>query len=60
MLIRHFHIPEGETLEDICSKACYIAGSVFLVIALCGTWCHLFTTGVCMAAGFLIKEDERD
>ena len=60
MSIRNFHITEGETLETICSKACYITGAVFLVIALCGAWCHLFTMGVCMAAGFLIKEDDKD
>lgn len=57
MLVRKFNIPEGDTLETICSTVCFVAGAVFLVIALLGTWCHLCTMGVCVAAGLLIKED---
>ena len=57
MLIRKFHIPEGDTLENFCSTVCFVAGAVFLVIALLGGWCHLCTMSVCIAAGLLIKEN---
>ena len=57
MRIRNFQIHEGEALEKIFSSACFITGAVFLVIALLGAWCHLFTMSVCVAASLLIKED---
>ena len=58
MLIRNFHIPKGEALDRLCSQACFITGAVFLVISLLGTWYHLCTMCVCIAAGLLIREDK--
>lgn len=45
-------------MEKICSIACFIAGAVFLVIALLGVWRHLFTMSVCVAVGLLAKEEK--
>ena len=45
-------------MERICSIICYIAGTVFLVLAILGFWRHLFTMSICFAAGILAKEDK--
>ena len=57
MLIRKFNIHDGEAFEHMCSKVCFIAGALFLVMALLGSWYHLFTMSACIAAGLLIDED---
>lgn len=44
-------------LEKICSIALFAAGTVFLVLALCGAWKYLCTMAICYAAGILVKED---
>ena len=45
-------------MERICSIACFIAGTVFLVLAILGLWQHLFTMSICYAAGILATEDK--
>ena len=45
-------------MEKICSIACFIVGAFFLIVALLGTWRHLFTMSVCVAVGLLAKENK--
>lgn len=45
-------------MERISSIICFIAGTVFLVLAIFGFWRHLFTMSICYAAGILAKEDK--
>ena len=45
-------------IEKACSVFCYAAGVVFLILALCGAWRHLFTMSICFATGIMIAEDK--
>ncbi len=45
-------------LEKICSAACYVAGAVFMLVAIFGFWPHVFTMSVCFATGFLVSEEQ--
>ena len=45
-------------MERICSIICFIAGTVFLVLAIFGLWRHLFIMSICYAAGIMAKEDK--
>ena len=47
-------------MERICSVACFVAGVVFLVVALLGAWRHLLTMSFCFAVGLLAKEEKAD
>ena len=45
-------------MERACSIICFVAGTVFLVLAILGLWRHLFTMSICYAAGIMAKEDK--
>jgi len=47
------------TLEKICSLLCFLAGAVFLVMALFGSWRYFFLMGVCTVVGVMIYEDPK-
>lgn len=44
------------TFEKVCSLLCFLAGAVFLVMALFGPWRYFFLTGVCVITGVMIYE----
>ncbi len=44
-------------MEKICSIVCFVAGTIFLLIALFGAWKYFLTMGICYAAGILVSED---
>ena len=44
------------TLEKVCSLLCFLAGAVFLVMALFGPWRYFFLMGVCVITGIMIYE----
>lgn len=45
-------------IEKACSLFCYAAGTVFLILALCGAWRHFFTMSICFTTGLMIAEDK--
>lgn len=45
------------TLEKVCSLLCFLAGAVFLVMALFGPWRYFFLMGVCTIVGVMIYEE---
>lgn len=45
------------TLEKVCSLLCFLAGAVFLVIAIFGPWRYFFLMGVCTIVGVMIYEE---
>ncbi|MDE5732931.1 MAG: hypothetical protein K2H95_07890 [Bacteroidales bacterium] len=45
-------------MKKVCFGACIALGTVFLVMAICGAWKYLFTTGVCYATAVLVSEDK--
>ena len=47
-------------MEKICSFLCFVTGTVFLVLAIVSFWGHIFTMGICYAAGLMVKEDETE
>ena len=47
-------------MEKICSIVCFVAGTVFLLIALFGSWKYFLTMGICYAAGILVSVDAQD
>ena len=47
------------TLENIFSAICFIAGTIFLIVAISGLWRHFFTMGLCFAVGIMISDEEK-
>lgn len=45
-------------MEKICTLACVVVGTVFLIVALLGSWHYFVTMGVCYAAAVLVSEDK--
>lgn len=45
-------------MEKICTLACVVVGTVFLIVALLGSWHYFVTMGVCYATAVLVSEDK--
>lgn len=45
------------TLEKVLASICFLAGFVFLVVALLGLWRHFFTMGICIAVGVMAYDE---
>ncbi len=45
-------------MQKVCIVLCVILGTIFLVVALLGTWRYFVTTGICYATAFLITEEK--
>jgi|MGYP003297268396 hypothetical protein len=45
-------------MEKICSFLCFVTGTIFLVLAIVSFWYHIFTMGICYAAGLMVLEDK--
>ena len=47
-------------MEMVCTLACVVVGTVFLIVALLGSWHYFVTMGVCYAAAVLVSEDKTE
>ncbi|MBQ8810935.1 MAG: hypothetical protein IJZ70_01310 [Bacteroidales bacterium] len=45
-------------MEKICTVACVLVGTIFLIVALFGAWRHLITMTVCYAAAVMISDEK--
>jgi len=45
-------------MEKICSIFCIVLGTIFMVMAILGTWQCLVTMGICYATAFLVTEEK--
>ena len=43
-------------MEKVCTALCVLLGTIFLVVALLGTWRYFVTMGLCYATAFLLTE----
>lgn len=48
------------TVEKVCAALCFLAGAVFLVVAVFGAWRYFFLMGLCLLVGIMIYEDAPD
>lgn len=48
------------TVEKVCAALCFLAGAVFLVVAVFGAWRYFFLMGLCLLVGIMIYEDDSD
>lgn len=48
------------TMEKVCATLCFLAGAVFLVVAVFGAWRYFFLMGLCLLVGIMIYEDDSD
>lgn len=49
-------IRKALTMEKVLSAFCFLAGLVFLVVALLGVWRHFFTMSLCVCVGVMISD----
>lgn len=49
-------IRKSLTVERVLSAFCFLAGFVFLVVALLGVWRHFFTMSLCVTVGVMISD----
>lgn len=48
---------EDYAMENVSAAVCIIVGTVFLVLAILGTWGYFLIMGLCYAVGIMIYED---
>lgn len=47
------------TLEKLFATICFLAGTVFMIVAIFGLWRHFFTMGLCFAVAIMISDEEK-
>lgn len=51
---------EDYAMENVSAAVCFLVGTVFLVLAVLGTWCYFLMMGLCYAVAIMIYEDPDD
>lgn len=60
VMLSLLEIKKSMTVEKVLSSICFVAGLVFLVVAIFGVWRHFFTMSLCVAVGVMISDNPMD